>query len=159
MTGPLIAAGVLLGAGLGGFADGIVLHQLLQWHHMISAVVPPDTLIGIKVNMFWDGVFHAAVWLLCVGGLWCLWRAGARADVPWAGRIFGGALLCGWGLFNLVEGLVDHHLLGLHHVSDVTTVAERWDPIYLAGGLVLLIVGVILIRLDRGDARVRSTPE
>src|SRR5215212_10407320 len=30
ITGP----GVVLGLGLGGFVDGIVLHQVLQWHHM-----------------------------------------------------------------------------------------------------------------------------
>jgi hypothetical protein len=31
-------AGVFLGLGLGGFFDGIVLHQVLQWHHMVSLV-------------------------------------------------------------------------------------------------------------------------
>ncbi|TIP73091.1 MAG: DUF2243 domain-containing protein, partial [Mesorhizobium sp.] len=30
------SAGILLGLGLGGFFDGIVLHQLLQWHHMAT---------------------------------------------------------------------------------------------------------------------------
>jgi uncharacterized membrane protein len=28
---------VWLGIGLGGFVDGIVLHQILQWHHMSTA--------------------------------------------------------------------------------------------------------------------------
>jgi uncharacterized membrane protein len=28
------APGILLGVGLGGFVDGILLHQVLQWHHM-----------------------------------------------------------------------------------------------------------------------------
>ncbi len=28
--------GLLLGIGLGGFVDGIVLHQILQWHHMLT---------------------------------------------------------------------------------------------------------------------------
>ncbi len=28
--------GLLVGLGLGGFFDGIVLHQLLQWHHMLG---------------------------------------------------------------------------------------------------------------------------
>jgi uncharacterized membrane protein len=36
------AGSVLLGLGLGGFFDGIVLHQILQWHHMLSAVKPID---------------------------------------------------------------------------------------------------------------------
>ena len=29
------SAGILFGLGLGGFFDGIVLHQL-RWHHMLS---------------------------------------------------------------------------------------------------------------------------
>ena len=29
-------AGILLGVGLGWFVDGIVLHQILQWHHMLT---------------------------------------------------------------------------------------------------------------------------
>jgi len=35
-AGPVIAAATFLGLGLGGFIDGILLHQLLQWHQMIS---------------------------------------------------------------------------------------------------------------------------
>jgi uncharacterized membrane protein len=31
-----IPPGLLLGAGLGGFFDGILFHQLLQWHNMVS---------------------------------------------------------------------------------------------------------------------------
>ena len=39
-----LSAGVLFGLGLGGFFDGIVLHQILQWHHMLtSAGYPPTT--------------------------------------------------------------------------------------------------------------------
>lgn len=37
---PLIAAGAALGIGMGGFLDGIVLHQLLQVHNMLSAKYP-----------------------------------------------------------------------------------------------------------------------
>jgi hypothetical protein len=32
--GRLTTPGILLGLGLGGFVDGIVLHQILQWHHI-----------------------------------------------------------------------------------------------------------------------------
>jgi uncharacterized membrane protein len=32
----------ILGVGLGGFVDGIVLHQVLQWHHLLSDGGPPD---------------------------------------------------------------------------------------------------------------------
>ena len=30
------SAGGLFGLGLGGFFDDIVMHQVLQWHHMLS---------------------------------------------------------------------------------------------------------------------------
>jgi uncharacterized membrane protein len=56
--------GVLYGIGLGGFVDGIVLHQLLQWHHMVSDVGshPVDTVAGLEVNTLADGFFHLATW-------------------------------------------------------------------------------------------------
>jgi uncharacterized membrane protein len=39
---PLVAAGALLGIGLGGFVDGILFHQILQLHNMLSNWVPRD---------------------------------------------------------------------------------------------------------------------
>ena len=149
---PLIAAGLLLGAGLGGFIDGIVLHQMLPWHNMLSAQLPPDTLVGAKVNMYWDGVFHAAVWVLTAIGLGMLWSATGRADVPRSGRTLWGGLLLGWGLFNVVEGLIDHHLLGLHHVWEYATNKTAWDLAFLGLGALLLLSGWALIRDGRHDA-------
>ena len=70
---PLIVAGVILGLGLGGFVDGIVLHQILQWHHMLSSVRPPTTITQMKINMLWYGLFDAATWILTVFGIGLLW--------------------------------------------------------------------------------------
>ena len=56
---PLIAAGTLLGIGMGGFVDGILFHQILQVHNMLSAKYPPTTLVNAEINMVWDGLFHA----------------------------------------------------------------------------------------------------
>jgi uncharacterized membrane protein len=146
---PLVAAGILLGAGLGGFVDGIVLHQILQWHNMLSGQLPPDTLVRAKVNMYWDGLFHAAVWVLTVIGLAMLWAATGRADVPHSGRTLVGGLLLGWGLFNVVEGIIDHELLGLHHVYEYTPHHLPADMGFLAFGLALLLVGGALVRAGR----------
>lgn len=153
---PLLAAGLLMGAGLGGFVDGIVLHQMLQWHNMLSNRLPPDTLVAAKVNMFWDGVFHAAVWVMTAVGLGMLWSAGKRPNVPWSGRTFLGALLLGWGVFNVVEGIIDHQLLQLHHVQEYTDNKLPWDLAFLAFGAVLLLVGGLLIRAGRHDVVSRS---
>jgi uncharacterized membrane protein len=149
---PLIAAGLLLGAGLGGFVDGIVLHQILQWHNMLSAQLPPDTLVRAKVNMYWDGVFHAAVWVLTAVGLALLWSATGRADVPRSGRSLGGALLLGWGLFNVVEGIIDHEILGLHHVREYAANKLPWDLGFLGLGALLVLAGAVLVRAGRADA-------
>jgi uncharacterized membrane protein len=44
-------------------------------------------------------------------GLALLWRAWQRTEVPRAGRSLLGLLLAGWGIFNLVKGIIDHDLL------------------------------------------------
>ena len=143
--GPLVAAGLLLGVGLGGFVDGIVLHQILQWHDMLASVVPPVDLVSMKYNMLWDGLFHAFTWLVTLGGVALLFRAGRRADAVWSGRVLAGAMLAGWGLFNGVEGLIDHQLLGIHHVHPgVDQLA--WDVGFLASGPVLVLAGWLLAR-------------
>lgn len=146
---PLVAAGLLLGAGLGGFVDGIALHQILQWHNMLSGQLPPDTLVRAKVNMYWDGLFHAAVWVLTVVGLALLWAASGRPEVPHSGRTLLGGLLLGWGLFNVVEGLIDHALLGLHHVYEYTPNHLPADLGFLAFGLGLVLAGAGLVRAGR----------
>lgn len=84
--------GLLLGLGLGGFADGILLHQLLQWHNMLSAVRPPSTLLTMQLNMRWDGLFHVLTWMLTLAGVLQLWRAGRHGAVPRSGRRFAGQL-------------------------------------------------------------------
>jgi uncharacterized membrane protein len=144
--------GLLLGVGLGGFADGIVLHQILQWHNMLSAVQPPTTLSAMHLNMRWDGFFHALTWLLTMAGVLQLWRAGIVGAIPRPARAFAGQLLLGWGAFNLIEGLVDHQLLGIHHVRE----GPGWLAYDLAflgvGGIGLLLVGLMLARRDRTRA-------
>ena len=72
------AAGILFGLGLGGFFDGIVLHQVQQWQHMVSHTHPPVDVPALQLNTFWDGIFHAATYIFVVLGLIVLWRAAHR---------------------------------------------------------------------------------
>jgi uncharacterized membrane protein len=46
-----IGPGIVLGLGLGGFIDGIALHQIAQWHNMGSAKLPPITMEAMQQNM------------------------------------------------------------------------------------------------------------
>jgi uncharacterized membrane protein len=153
--GPIISAGILLGTGLGGFVDGILLHQILQWHNMLSAVKPPIDLVTMKYNMVWDGLFHAFTWIVTAIGLARLWSAGKRSDVPWSTRTFVGSLVMGWGLFSFIEGVIDHQLLGIHHVHPGEG-QLAWDVGFLVLGLAQIVGGYAAIRAGRLDSATRG---
>ena len=152
------AAGVFLGLGLGGFFDGIVFHQILQWHHMVSSAgYPPTSLENMRLNVLADGLFHAATYLFTLVGIALLWRGGRRPHARWSTGGMIGAVLVGFGLFNLVEGIVNHHVLGIHHVNE-TVPREQWplwDIGFLIVGAVLVVVGALLWR---GARRRLATP-
>lgn len=156
----LIAGVVLLGVGLGGFFDGIVLHQILQWHHMLSEVEPTDTVAGLQLNVLADGLFHASTYIATVAGLALVWSAERRSPRSLSWLVLIGGLLAGWGLFNLVEGLVDHHILQVHHVRPGAN-ELAWDLGFLAWGAVMLAAGIVAIRAARRRVRERQvfTPE
>ena len=152
---PLRAPLVLCGIGFGGFFDGIVFHQIFQLHHMLSNagddrigldVDPVTTVAGLELNTLWDGLFHAFTYVVLLAGvfwLWSRWQAAPAARPPW--RLLIGGLLAGWGTFNVVEGLVNHHLLAIHHVveGDHSTI---FDLVFLAVGLVMIATGARLMR-------------
>ena len=146
------AAGIFLGLGLGGFFDGIVLHQILQWHHMAtSAGYPPDSLENLKFNTLLDGLFHAATYVFVVLGLVLLWRTAHRTHLWWSGKMLLGSFLVGFGLFNVVEGVVDHHVLKLHHVNETVPPAQwiYWDVGFLIWGALMLLVGWRLLKAGK----------
>jgi uncharacterized membrane protein len=150
--------GFLAGIGFGGFVDGIVLHQILQWHHMLTATGdhPATTVAGLEDNTLADGLFHVAAWIFVFVGLNLGIRAWQRGELapPW--RMHVGLLLAGWGVFNLVEGIVDHHILTLHHVRDDVDDHVPWDLGFLALGAALVVVGLLLHRDGRRAAFVKQ---
>lgn len=150
--------GTILGIGLGGFVDGILVHQVLQWHHMLSSTgsdnvgirtYPVDTVHGLEINTLWDGFFHVFTWLAVLVGIGLLYSrvTGSRGRV-WASRVLWGWVLLGWGAFNLVEGLVDHHLLAIHHVRSGEN-QLWWDLGFLALGALLVVGGWLVQRSGR----------
>jgi uncharacterized membrane protein len=144
-TRPLILAGTVLGIGMGGFVDGILFHQILQLHNMLSNWVIRDTLVNEQINMFWDGLFHSFTWLCVAVGIWLLWQAVKRPGVILSGKAFCASLVFGWGVFNLVEGLVDHEILQIHHVYQNGS-HLIWDLVFLAFGTAETIFGAVAIR-------------
>ncbi|MFC3897294.1 DUF2243 domain-containing protein [Lentzea rhizosphaerae] len=134
-------AAVVLGVGIGGFLDGIVAHQLLGWHHMLSGWYPREDM---ELMMIGDGLFHLLCLVIVLVGVALLNR---RAPLP--ERVLLGGILAGWGVFNLVEGLVDHQILGIHHVRPGPG-QLAYDLAFLASGAVLLVIGTLFARRARG---------
>jgi uncharacterized membrane protein len=154
-TRPLVTAGTLLGIGMGGFVDGILFHQILQLHNMLSNRVLRDSLVNEQINMFWDGLFHAFTWICVAFGILLLWRAVTRPGTLLSGRALCGALFLGWGLFDLIEGLIDHQLLALHHVYQNGN-HLLWDMVFLASGPLFIALGLVLIRKGFGRSALDS---
>ncbi|MFJ4338253.1 DUF2243 domain-containing protein [Streptomyces sp. NPDC088915] len=150
--------GIVLGVGMGGFVDGILLHQLLQWHHMLSSTdedhigvkyYDPRTVPGLEMNTLWDGIFHTVCWLAVLLGLAILYsRVTHNRRRVWTSRVLWGWMLVGWGLFNLVEGILDHHVLGIHHVY-AGDGQVWWDIGFLVLGALLVAGGHLLQRSGR----------
>lgn len=137
---------MVLGFALGGVFDGILLHQILQWHHLLSAIEGQSHL-----QVLWDGYFHGAMYILTIVALWGLWRAHRTARDA-NGRLPAGALLIGFGAWHVADAVLAHWVLGLHHIGMDSDNPLLWDLIWLAAfGLVPLLAGWILVR-HRGRA-------
>jgi uncharacterized membrane protein len=154
------AAGIFLGLGLGGFFDGILLHQVLQWHHMLtSAGYPANNLGNLEFNVMLDGLFHIATYAFTATGMILLARAAFRPHAPWSGKMLAGAMLTGFGIFNLVEGVIDHHLLGLHHVNETVSPEQwiLWDLGFLIWGALMLVGGWRLLQTGKQETALASS--
>jgi uncharacterized membrane protein len=155
----LTNSGILFGLGLGGFFDGIILHQVLQWHHMVSSTesYPPDSLENLQINVLADGFFHIATYVFVVAGLVTLWRAFDHRPVPWSTKGFIGLIVLGFGIFNVVEGTINHQILGIHHVNETVPESQwiYWDIGFLIWGASMIVIGWYLWKSgERSIARL-----
>jgi uncharacterized membrane protein len=127
---------------------------------LTSAGFPANSLNNLKLNVMWDGLFHISTYVLTATGMTILWRRALQPHAPWSGKMLVGAMLMGFGIFNVVEGIVDHHLLGVHHVKE-TVPPEQWifwDLGFLLWGAAMLVWGWLLWRAGRPDTAIASSP-
>ncbi|WP_077211029.1 DUF2243 domain-containing protein [Bacillus dakarensis] len=140
----LISSGsFLMGFGFLGALDGIIFHQILQWHSVFMATDRPGQIVS-------DGLFHLAVTITLVLGGILLWTAGNPANLSKGVRLLIGGFLIGGGTFNLVEGIINHHLLQIHRVKPGDPNALAFDLAFLAFGALLVITG-LLIKRSKGS--------
>jgi len=151
LKNPLVQAGLVLGAGFGGLADGIVLHSILGWHHMICYTMDcqPLSVAQLQQENTQDGYFLLVVWLMVLTGTAMLFRAASQAGLAASGRVLVGAMLAGCGAFNFLEGLINHQILGLHHVVPGSPHQLLFDMLYLANGVLFFVLGAWLIGSSR----------
>ena len=148
-----LSAGIFFGLGLGGFFDGILLHQVLQWHHMLSNWYPVNTIENLELNTRWDGIFHSATYVFVLIGLFLLWRTAHRVHLYWSTKLLAGTMLLGFGIFNTVEGIVDHHLLGIHHVNETVPRDQwlLWDIGFTLWGMAMIVGGWLIMRAGQRE--------
>jgi uncharacterized membrane protein len=139
-------AGYLLGFALGGFFDGILLHQVLQWHHLLSAV-QADALRDLRVQILADGLFHVFMYVVALLGFWQLWRTRREYAKPMADRLLIANALIGFGSWHVLDGVLSHWLLGIHRIRMDAADPLLWDLIwFFAFGVAVTAAGYFLRR-------------
>lgn len=132
--GSLRWAGYLIGLAMGGFLDGILFHQVLQWHHLLS-LVGGSMFRDIRVQIFADGMFHVLMYVIALAGLYLLWRG--RRDIATGGadRALLSAFLLGFGAWHIIDAVVFHWILGIHHIRIKSDNPILWDLALFAVGI------------------------
>ncbi|OLP60317.1 hypothetical protein BJF93_15275 [Xaviernesmea oryzae] len=147
------AAGFALGFGIGGFFDGILLHQVLQWHHLLSGV--EQARQDIRVLILWDGLFHLLMYIIAGLGLWLLWRTRKECAETGADRHLLAQAFIGFGSWHMLDGILSHWILGIHRIRMDVDNPLFWDLLwFVLFGIVPAIFGV-LIRRGGGDGKSR----
>jgi uncharacterized membrane protein len=146
----LLWAGYLLGFGLGGFFDGILLHQILQWHHLLSAL-GGSVFADIRVQILADGLFHLLMYVVAIAGLWLLWRSRREFGGQGASRLLFANVLIGFGVWHVVDGILSHWILGLHRIRMDVDNPLFWDLLwFFVFGIAFIVAGWFFIRPRSG---------
>lgn len=145
-------AGYLLGFSLGGFFDGILLHQVLQWHHLLSNVEGAK-FQNIETQILADGMFHGLMYFIGFAGLWKLWRA--RQDYAKAGadKLLLGNAFIGFGVWHILDSILSHWILGTHRIRIEAENVLFWDLLwFFVFGIAFVAIGA-LIRKRSGSGK------
>jgi uncharacterized membrane protein len=136
----LLWPAILVGVGLAGTLDEVVLHQLLGWHHFYDRSTPTVGLVS-------DGLFHLlSTTILVIGIIQLVERRHTTPDPP---RLALAGILLGAGGFNLYDGTIQHKLLGLHQVRAGAPDNLPYDLAFLAIAATLALAGALLLRRTR----------
>ncbi len=143
---------ILIGIGIAGLIDIIVFHAILQWHHTSSHKIIPNTMESLQMNILHDGVFLAFSLIITIFGIIFLWYSQNSKDKDYLlsyKRSFIGLVFIGFGGFNTIEGIINHHILQMHHVIEVADPFVFDLTFLVIGGLAFLILGAIMLKSQK----------
>jgi uncharacterized membrane protein len=129
--------GSLIGIGVAGTLDEVILHQLLRWHHFYDRSTS-------AIGMISDGIFHALSTALLAGGLIVLSKRRAMLARGW-GRSLMGWILVGAGGFNLYDGTIQHKVLGLHQVRRGADDLVPYDLTFIGIAVATAAIGLLIL--------------
>lgn len=132
-----------LGFALGGFFDGILLHQVLQWHHLLSLWAPAGDL---RFHVMWDGVFHAAHYAIAALALVVLWRRRHEAAQEGAGRLTAGWAFLGFAGWHVLDVVLNHWILRMHRTRLDVDDPLVWDLGLFGIGGAAGVIGWLILR-------------
>jgi uncharacterized membrane protein len=139
--------GFWLGVALGGFFDGILLHQILQWHHLLSGVAATETASDLRFQILADGLFHVSHYVFAVVGLWLIWSGRSVLTRNSADRRLIAWALIGFGAWHIIDAVVSHWVLGLHRIRMDVDNPLVWDLLWVIPfGVALLAAGLWMLR-------------
>lgn len=153
----LIWAGLALGFGLGGFFDGILLHQILQWHHLLSGIIQAGR--DIRFLILTDGLFHGLMYIVTAMGIWLLWKSRDLCREPGTGGHLLAAVMAGFGTWHIIDGVLSHWILGIHRVRMDVENPLIWDVVWLAAfGMLPLFLAWLMHRAETTRDRFQNSP-
>jgi uncharacterized membrane protein len=146
----LASASFWLGFALSGFFDGILLHQILQWHHLLSGIGKQGGIFAdLRVQVLADGYFHLLMYVIAALGLWLLWRARASFRRQGSASVLLAWLLIGFGVWHFADAVVSHWITQIHRIRMDAENPLVWDLAWLAAFGVAPLAAGLVIRFRR----------
>src|SRR5436305_559397 len=117
---------LLVGLSFGGLFDGILLHQVLQWHHLLS-LVGGESVRDMRVQIMADGLFHVLMYVVAAIGLWLIWSAAGSSAFGRSDRRLLASALLGFGAWQFADVIVFHWIARIHRIRVDVPNPLAWD--------------------------------
>lgn len=141
-----VLSGFLFGCGIAAsMIDLFIFHLGLQWHHFYD-------LSTHEIALLTDGIFHAFGWFITVWGLFLLADIRRRGGVNW--KCWAGAVVLGVGSFQLLDGVLNHKILGIHQIRYGVDLL-LYDTVWIGSAVLFMVIGLLVLRMTRSSRRAR----